>query len=161
MGFKSAMVDAKRLASALGLAEGDVEKAVKGSRVGGIAKIWSFDDKGTYGRGSISTSSRKEANSETFETTFRDGMVTFFGNAYKKAAALAIPKGGVSIRILDCDVRNRYDSDKKRMYTNYYVFDFDMLDGNASVAHAKPAAAPAPKPAPAPTADNFDEELPF
>ena len=167
MGFRCATINVEKLAEALEMDVNELSTKVKSARSGGFARLWSFDDKETFGTGRLSVSSRKDADSD-YETQFQDGFVCFSGGAYRKAKELDIPENGVSIIILSCDVRNKWDQKTKKMYTNFYVYDFDVYNGNASSDKAdtksakKTAAASKKKPKkeePVETDDNDD--LPF
>ncbi len=56
------------------------------------------------------------------------GFCTFIGKAHEMAKSLH-PKD--RIKILECDVGTTYDKEKKKEYTNYKVFDFEMADGSS------------------------------
>lgn len=160
MGFRSATININKLAEQLNMNIEDLTTAVRNSMSGGLARLWAFEDKGEFGNGRVNVSSRKDQNSD-YVQSFQDGFVNFYGDAYQKAKELNIPEKGVAIIILSCDVRNNYVAKTKKMYTNYYIYDFEVLDA------AEPrASAPAPKrtppkhPTSAPVVDD-DEELPF
>lgn len=163
MGFSCAAYNVKKIANNLNLDEGTVFDAMRRSRYGGYAKVWEFNDKGNFGNGRVSVAARKDskdANSELV-TQFQDGFVCFSGKAYDRIKSLTIPKEGLSIVILSCDVRTVKKGDK--MYTNFYIFDFDVYEsshsGNAprSTATSTPARKTPPQ---SPIIDDTDD-LPF
>lgn len=105
---------------------------------GGYARIWSVEDKGNYSTAKISTSrKRKDADGNDYwETDFQDGFVRLIGSAHTKAKELDIPVNdngeskGVAIQITSCEVTMQYNAEKKRNYTNFAIFAFDIPDGN-------------------------------
>lgn len=96
-----------------------------GFRSGSYATVWEIDprsDSWTKGRISIS---RKNKQTDEYETDF-SGYVSFVGtNAASKAAKLKVKD---RIRIGDVDVNNRYDKEKDVTYTNFKIFSFDGPD---------------------------------
>lgn len=167
MGFRCATINVDKLADALGIETNELREKMRSSRSGGFARLWNFEDKGSFGTGRLSVSSRKDANSD-YETQFQDGFVCFSGGAYNKAKELDIPENGVSIIILSCDVRNKWDQKTKKMYTNFYVYDFDAYGDNSSGGkptekQSKSASkAKKPKQEVEESADTDDtDELPF
>lgn len=160
MGFRSATININKLAEQLNMNIEDLTTAVRNSRSGGLARLWAFEDKGDFGSGRVNVSSRKDQNSD-YEQQFQDGFVSFFGDAYKKAKELNIPEKGVAIIILSCDVKNNYVAKNKKMYTNYYIYDFEVLDATESRASAAAQKKPQTKnPTSAPVVDD-DDDLPF
>ena len=160
MGFRCATMNVDKLADALGIETNELREKMRSSRSGGFARLWNFEDKGSFGTGRLSVSSRKDANSD-YETQFQDGFVCFSGGAYNKAKVLDIPENGVSVIILSCDVRNKWDQKTKKMYTNFYVYDFDTYGGDTP--EKKPTAkGKKPKQEPEKSSDADDaDELPF
>lgn len=103
-----------------------------GFRQDAFARVWSVNHNEKYSTGNI-TVSRKRKDSNEYEVVFGDGFVRFIGDAHKKISGVSIPeKVGVSIKILSCDVENRYDANTKKMYTNYIIYDFEFPDGNGA-----------------------------
>lgn len=102
-----------------------------GFRKESFATIWSVEpvsDTVTKARISIS---RKNKQTEDFETDF-SGFVSFVGTAAAKKAACL--KERDRIRLGDVDVTNRYDKEKNTTYTNFKVFSFETqtkIDGNS------------------------------
>lgn len=98
-----------------------------GFRNGSYATIWDVSpvsDVQTKARISIS---RKNKQTDEYETDF-SGFVSFFGTAAaKKAAAL---KERDRIKIGDCDVRTHYDKAKNVTYYNFNIYSFDEQTGN-------------------------------
>lgn len=136
-----------------------------GFRQGAFAKVWNAKDNGNYSTCNV-TVSRKKRDSDEYEVVFKDGFVRFVGEAHKKIESVLIPeKGGVSIQIQSCDVENRYDAGKDKLYTNYVIYDFEFPESNGggnkssgNKGSAKPKAKESPEPNQA-AAD--DDELPF
>lgn len=161
MGFRCASLNTDKLAEQLNMDKNELRQAVRNASTGGYARLWSFEDKGNFGTGRVSVSSRKDQNSE-YETQFQDGYVCLSGGAYDKAKAMSIPDKGVSIIILSCDVRNKYDGATKKMYTNFYIYDFEVAGGQnaGNPTPAKPAKKPEP-PVDNTEAEVEDDELPF
>lgn len=100
-----------------------------GFRKDSFATVWSVEavsDTMTKGRISIS---RKNKQSDEYETDF-SGFVSFVGTAAaKKALAL---KEKDRIKLGDVDVTNRYDKEKNVTYTNFKVFSFDIPGSNSN-----------------------------
>ena len=134
-----------------------------GFRQGAFARVWSVNANDNYSIANV-TVSRKSKDDETkYDVVFKDGYVRFIGEAHKKISGVSIGEGGMSIKILSCDVENRYDADKKKLYTNFMVYDFEFPDagGNTKPSGSTgKSSAKAAKPAPAAT-EAEEEELPF
>ena len=102
-----------------------------GFRTGAYAKVWEvtpMSDTSTKIRMSVS---RKNPQTNEFEQTF-SGFVLCIGTAAARNAAKL--KEGSRIKIGDCDVTTKYDSQKKITYTNFKMFSFEDADGNNSSA---------------------------
>ena len=133
---------------------------------GGFARIWSIEDKGNYSLAKISTS-KKRKDGEGYETDFQDGFVRLIGSAHTKAQGLTVPEKGVPIQIKSCEVTTPYNAEKKKSYTNYAIFAFDIPDDNAPSGSASTGNSKAAKGGSAKTkadvaaADDTDDELPF
>jgi hypothetical protein len=98
--------------------------------------VWSVEPKGNATKIRLS-SSRKNKETDQFEQDF-SGFCVFIGEANKKAAKL---KERDRIKILECEVTSRYDSNAKREYVDYKVFNFEMADG--APAKSAPQSVPA------------------
>lgn len=72
---------------------------------------------------------------------------------------LSIDEKGASIQITSCDVTNKYDAEKKKMYTNFVIFGFDVPDSSNS--GAKKGGVSESKPKDAPIDAPEDDDLPF
>lgn len=101
-----------------------------GFRQGAYAKVWSVENKGNYSVGNVSIS-RKNTNSNLYETEFQDGYVRFVGDGHEAIKGLQIPKGGIWIQITSCDVTHKYDAATERVYTNFVIFGLDVMDDNS------------------------------
>ena len=74
--------------------------------------------------------SRKNKETNTYEAEFED-YVVFSGSVAAKNAMGLHEKD--RIQIGDCDVRNKYDHEKKIKYYNFMIFSFDMANGGATI----------------------------
>lgn len=125
---------------------------------GGYARIWSIEDKGNYSLAKISTS-KKHKGTDNYETDFQDGFVRLIGSAHEKAKDITVPEKGISIQIKSCEVTTPYNAEKKRSYTNYAIFAFDLPDG-VPVAAGKPSVKKAAE-AEQISAPEDEDDLPF
>jgi hypothetical protein len=118
-----------------------------------FVKVWEVEDKGNYHIVSLSTS-KKNKETDKYETDFSNKFVRFIGTAHKLAADL---KEGDVIKLGSCEVTNKYDKEKNTTYTNYLVYSFEKEDDNSnsnqSVAKKDDSFMNIP--------DSIDEELPF
>lgn len=118
-----------------------------------FVKVWEVEDKGNYHIVSLSTS-KKNKETDKYETDFSNKFVRFIGTAHKLAADL---KAGDVIKLGSCEVTNKYDKEKNTTYTNYLVYSFekecDNSNSNQSVAKKDDSFMNIP--------DSIDEELPF
>lgn len=123
-----------------------------GFRTGAYAKVWEttpMSDTSTKVRMSIS---RKNKQTNEYEQDF-SGFVLCIGTATAKKAAQL--HEGARIKIGDCDVTTKYDTQKKTTYTNFKVFSFEVQDEDT--AHTESTE-------PQPTVDDGeveDDRLPF
>ena len=103
-----------------------------GFRVGNFAKIWSYENKGNYSTCRLSIS-RKNKNTNAYETEFSDGYVKLVGNAHADIQKVHVDeKKGYNIKITACDVTNVYISPNGKVsYTpQYVIFGFEEADYN-------------------------------
>lgn len=118
-----------------------------------FVKVWEVEDKGNYHIVSLSTS-KKNKETDKYETDFSNKFVRFIGTAHKLAADL---KAGDVIKLGSCEVTNKYDKEKNTTYTNYLVYSFekecDNSNSNQLVAKKDDSFMNIP--------DSIDEELPF
>ena len=130
-----------------------------GFRQGAYAKVWSAEDKGKYSVGRISIS-KKNKNTDRYEVEFQDGFVRFIGDAHDALKNLSIDeKKGASIQITSCDVTNKYDAEKKKTYTNFAIFGFDVPGGGNT--GGKKDNGNNGKQQTIPEVDPEDDDLPF
>ena len=105
-----------------------------GFRKDSYATVWEvsrISDTMTKGRISIS---RKDKNTGEYVQDF-GGFVAFCGTACaRKALAL---KEKDRIKLGDVDVSNRYDKEKNTTYTNFNIFDFEMVDGSGGAQQSR------------------------
>lgn len=87
--------------------------------VGNYAKIWQVEDKGNFTLCQISTS-KKNKETKEYEVDFSD-KVRFVGKAHGQH-----PQAGQKIKITNCGVTNKYDKEKKKMYIQYLIFDYEL-----------------------------------
>lgn len=127
-----------------------------GEKRGGYAKIWSYYDvtngatielsdgkkmelsPGNYSIVRLTTWKKKKGlNSteglpwnEVYEVDFQDGFVKLIGSANAKAKELGFDTmsfdKGYTIQITSCEVTTTYNAQKKKSYTNYAIFAFDV-----------------------------------
>lgn len=103
-----------------------------------FVKVWEIEDKGNYHVVSLSTS-KKNRDTDKYETDFNSKFVRFIGAAHTEAANL---KAGDSIKLGSCEVTNHYDKEKKVEYTNYLVYSFEKENGgNSNNNNSAPAAS--------------------
>lgn len=119
-----------------------------------FVKVWEVENKGNYHIVSLSTS-KKNKDTNEYETDFSNKFVRFIGTAHTLAADL---KKGDTIKLGSCEVTNKYDKEKNTTYTNYLVYSFEKEGVNNSSNNNQSA----------PKKDGFinipdgaDEELPF
>ncbi|MDY4494862.1 MAG: hypothetical protein SPE24_08255 [Erysipelotrichaceae bacterium] len=132
-----------------------------GFRQGAYAKIWSVEDKGNYSVCNLSIS-KKNKDTDKYDVEFQDGFVRLVGTAHTDISGMDIPENGLSIKISSCDVTNNYDADKKKLYTNYVIFGFEIPD-NSGTAKSTKATKPtkSKKVNTKPDVDDVEDELPF
>lgn len=100
-----------------------------GFRNDAYAKVWKVEDKGKYSVCQVSISKKNKKTNE-YETEFQSSFVRFVGEAHERILALG---ENSRIKILSCDVTNKYDKDKKVSYTNFVVYsceDANSENGN-------------------------------
>lgn len=98
----------------------DKEVKIMGFKKGAKARVFNVTEgKGNYLEGKIRTSIKVKG--EWFNDF--DGFVRFIGDAKKKAKNL---KPIAKIVIGDCEACRRYDIKKKKEYTHFAIFDFDI-----------------------------------
>lgn len=122
-------------------------------------KIWGVVDKGKYAEVDCSTS-KKNNQTENYETDFSSKFVRFIGEAYRKR-----PQPNERIKVTSCGVQNVYEKDGQRQYLKnptYLVFDFER-DGDAGqpIVSAPGAMPYTPTPYVANSVPNGFEEIPM
>ena len=95
-----------------------------GFRTGIYAKVWRFENKGNYSVVEISTS-KKNKQTDQYETDFASKFVRFIGQAHADIQAL---QEGVKIKLGDIEVTNSYNKETKQGYTNFLVFSFELAE---------------------------------
>ena len=125
-----------------------------GFRNGSYATVWAVEPKSDTNTSVRLSVSRKNKQTEQYETEF-SGFVSFFGTATAKRAACL--KEGSRIKLGDVDVTNKYDKDSKNMTTYYKCFSFETSDNSQPVTSTTSTE-------PQPDVDNGevnDDRLPF
>lgn len=90
---------------------------------GAYATLWEHKDgKGNYHDGRISTSKKYNDN---YEEDF-GAWVRFIGDAKTKCEKLSDKRH--RIKIISCEVTNRWDREAKKEYVNFAIFDFELVD---------------------------------
>lgn len=120
-----------------------------------FVKVWEVENKGNYHVVSLSTSKKNKETNE-YETDFSNKFVRFIGTAHTLAADL---KKGDVIKLGSCEVTNKYDKGKNTTYTNYLVYSFEK-EGSNSSSNAN-QSAPKSSDGFMNIPDGIDEELPF
>lgn len=112
---------------------------------GKFVTVWKIDAKDKYSDVQISGSSKNKEGK--YETDFT-AIARFIGHAHNKLSQIKVKD---LIKLVECEVKNKYDKEKKVItYTNYAVFDFEPYNANSTTPPAKTK-----KP------DEIDEDLPF
>lgn len=123
---------------------------------GAYATVWEVKPvSDTFVKVRISISKKNKETGE-YETEFSD-FAGFCGSVNAKKARSLREKD--HIRLGDCDVRNKYDPEKKVKYYNFMVYSFEMANG----APAGPVQTQLPE-EPQPEVDSGeidDSKLPF
>ena len=120
-----------------------------------FVKVWEVENKGNYHIVSLSTS-KKNKDTNEYETDFSNKFVRFIGTAHTLAADL---KKGDTIKLGSCEVTNKYDKEKSTTYTNYLVYSFEKEgdNNNSNNNQSTPKSNDGFMNIP----DGIDEELPF
>lgn len=120
-----------------------------------FVKVWEVENKGNYHIVSLSTS-KKNKDTNEYETDFSNKFVRFIGTAHTLAADL---KKGDTIKLGSCEVTNKYDKEKNTTYTNYLVYSFEKEgdNNNSNNNQSTPKSNDGFMNIP----DGIDEELPF
>lgn len=95
---------------------------------GNYATVWEVEDKGNYSEVALSTS-RKNKETNQYETDFSSKFVRFIGTAHEMASEL---KKQDRIKLGNCGVTNSYNKETKKGYTNFCVFSFETTDNDTS-----------------------------
>ena len=119
-----------------------------------FVKVWEVENKGNYHIVSLSTS-KKNKDTNEYETDFSNKFVRFIGTAHTLAADL---KKGDTIKLGSCEVTNKYDKEKNTTYTNYLVYSFEKEGENTNNNQSIPKASNNFMDT---SADDDSEELPF
>ena len=120
-----------------------------------FVNVWEVENKGNYHIVSLSTS-KKNKDTNEYETDFSNKFVRFIGTAHTLAADL---KKGDTIKLGSCEVTNKYDKEKNTTYTNYLVYSFEKEgdNNNSNNNQSTPKSNDGFMNIP----DGIDEELPF
>lgn len=85
-------------------------------------KVWAVERKENYSMAEMSTSKKKEDG--TYETDWSSKYVMLVGKAHE-----ADVKPGDVVYVNDFEVTNRYDKEKKQLFTNYKIIAFEDRNG--------------------------------
>jgi len=99
-----------------------------GFKVGSYAKIWKVENKGNYSIVELSIS-KKNKQSNQYETDFSSKFVRFIGRAHTD---IGLVQENCKIKLGDVEVTNSYNKDTKQSFTNFLVFSFETVEGQAS-----------------------------
>lgn len=129
-----------------------------GFRVGSYATVWSVEPKtDTWTKINI-TVSRKNKDTGEYDTEFR-GFVDCFGTAVaKKASSLT---SGDRIKLGDVDVKTSYDKQKEILYTNFQLFNFELVSNESGETSAKQDVKKSAKSVDDGEVEVSEESLPF
>lgn len=103
-----------------------------GFRTGSYAKIWGVEPKSETNTKVQLSISRKNKQTNDFETEF-SGFVMFIGSAAAKNAAAL--KRGDRIKLGDVDVTTSGSKEEGKYYTNFKCFSFEKEDGAQAKAN--------------------------
>ena len=130
-----------------------------GFRNGAYAKIWETDVKEKYTVASVSIS-KKNKQTNQYETDFSSKFVRLIGGAHAFVKNANIPSNGLSVKIKECEVTNKYDKETKKEYTNFLIYAFEE-DESESKPEPKKSKNVTGKEDFMQIPDGLDEELPF
>lgn len=85
-------------------------------------KIWKSNRYEKYHDCQVS-SSQKNKSTGKYEVTF-SGFVRFIGRAHEKR-----PLPEQIIKILSCGVKTKYVKERRTNYTNFLIYDYELVDG--------------------------------
>ena len=110
-----------------------------GFRTNAYAKVWKIEKgNGNFYNAEMSVS-HKNKETGNYETDWANKFVRLVGKAATQAESIS---SGDTVRIGDCDVTNKWDKEKKIMYTNYVIFSFNDTENNSAPAQKPGKAAP-------------------
>ena len=128
---------------------------------GAFVKIWNVKNEGKYSTARV-TSSVKHKDGEYvvgtlvkgYDVRFQDSYVRLVGTAHEKIQSLSVPeKGGLSIKILQCNTTNKLKTENEKttaIYTNS-IHDFIVPDSETVTPQTTANT----------TAADDDDDLPF
>lgn len=125
-------------------------------RVGAVAKVWDVKPGKNSGYCMAEMSTSRKTQSGEYEQDWANKFVMLCGDA------VSIMDGfqkGMTVRIGECAVTNKWDKEKKVMYTNYAIYSFQ--DDSGSSGGTKPAQKKDDKKGFMEVPDTDSEELPF
>lgn len=110
-----------------------------GFRKGAYATVWEVKPvSDTFVKARISIS-KKNKDTGAYEADFED-YVGFSGSVAAKNAMSLHEKD--RIQIGDCDIRNKYDREKKMKYYNFLIYSFENANSPAATTYT---ASPQPQ----------------
>ena len=90
-----------------------------GFKNNGFAKVWDVQQKDGYVSIRMSTS-YKDKNTEEYKTDF-SGFAKLLGDAKDKPVIV-----GDRIKIISCEVKNKYNKERRTTYTDYIIWDLEI-----------------------------------
>ena len=110
-----------------------------GFRNDAYATVWKVTQEAGKNYTTVSLSiSKKNQQTDKYETDFRNNFVRFIGTAHKNAGQL---QERTRIQLKEVDVSNYYDKEKGKEYVTFKVFAFDLADDSANTKAGTSTAA--------------------
>ncbi len=135
-----------------------------GFRQGAYATLWRVGEKNGAVSVQLSTSYKKKDSTEYVVDWQGWATCKFDAETFAKSITKPIPENGIRVRIGNCEVKNKYDAEKKIMYTNYEVLGLEDASFNNNSNGMKSTGNYSAKPksaAPQYAPDDNDVQLPF
>lgn len=109
-----------------------------GFRTNAYAKVWKIEKgDGNFWVAEMSTSKKMKKDGKdvlkdgkpVYNTDWSNKFTRLVGTAAQEAEGIS---DGDTIKIGECEVTNKWDAEKKVMYTNYVIYSFEMPEDNGS-----------------------------
>ena len=127
-----------------------------GFRNNAFATVWEIEDKGTFVKVRLSTSS-KNKDTDQYEQDF-SGYCMFVYTAKAKAEKL---REKDRIQLISVDVTTKYSKELQKEYINYKVFDFEMADSGSTPNRNTGRQQSAPPVSNDVEGDTDEDQMPF